>query len=89
MIMAGLLVLVVHLFLYLCPKWMALRSVGGQVIENPTSEVERWLLDTVRRQSEQVGIKMPQVAIYDAPDINAFATGARRDASLVAVVPDY
>ena len=54
-------------------------------MKNPTSEVERWLLDTVRRQSEQVGIKMPQVAIYDAPDINAFATGARRDASLVAV----
>lgn len=85
MIMAGLFGFGGAFISLLMSKWMALRSVGGQVIENPTSEVERWLLDTVRRQSEQVGIKMPQVAIYDAPDINAFATGARRDASLVAV----
>lgn len=69
----------------LLSKWMALRSVGGEVIEQPRNETERWLLDTVRRQSQQVGIAMPQVAIYQAPDINAFATGARRDASLVAV----
>ncbi|WP_159564264.1 protease HtpX [Budvicia diplopodorum] len=66
-------------------KWMALRAVGGQVIEQPSSEAERWLVDTVKRQSQQAGIAMPQVAIYQAPDINAFATGARRDASLVAV----
>ncbi len=85
MIMAGLFGFGGAFISLLMSKWMALRSVGGQVIENPTSEVERWLLDTVRRQSEQVGIKMPQVAIYDAHDINAFATGARRDASLVAV----
>ncbi|QHP76260.1 protease HtpX [Proteus vulgaris] len=85
MIMAGLFGFGGAFISLLMSKWMALRSVGGQVIENPTSEVERWLLDIVRRQSEQVGIKMPQVAIYDAPDINAFATGARRDASLVAV----
>ncbi|MBS3829742.1 protease HtpX [Proteus mirabilis] len=85
MIMAGLFGFGGAFVSLLMSKWMALRSVGGQVIENPTSEVEHWLLDTVRRQSEQVGIKMPQVAIYDAPDINAFATGARRDASLVAV----
>lgn len=85
MIMAGLFGFGGAFISLLMSKWMALRSVGGQVIENPTSDVERWLLDTVRRQSEQVGIKMPQVAIYDAPDINAFATGARRDASLVAV----
>lgn len=58
---------------------------GGEVIEQPRNETERWLLDTVRRQSQQAGIAMPQVAIYQAPDINAFATGARRDASLVAV----
>ncbi|WP_127959373.1 protease HtpX [Serratia microhaemolytica] len=69
----------------LLSKWMALRSVGGEVIENPRNETERWLLETVRRQSQQVGITMPQVAIYHAPDINAFATGARRNASLVAV----
>lgn len=69
----------------LMSKWMALRSVGGEVIEQPRDETERWLLDTVRMQSQQAGIAMPQVAIYHAPDINAFATGARRDSSLVAV----
>ncbi|MFP3029010.1 MAG: protease HtpX [Arsenophonus sp.] len=66
-------------------KWMALRSVGGQVIASPTTETEHWLLNTVNRQSHQAGIKMPEVAIYNAQDINAFATGARRDASLLAV----
>lgn len=66
-------------------KWMALRSVGGEVIEQPRNDTERWLMNVVNRQSQQAGIKMPQVAIYHAPDINAFATGARRDASLVAV----
>ena len=55
------------------------------MIEQPRNETENWLLETVRRQSQQAGIAMPQVAIYHAPDINAFATGARRDASLVAV----
>jgi heat shock protein HtpX len=69
----------------LMSKWMALRSVGGQVIEQPRNETERWLLETVRHQSAQAGIAMPQVAVYQAPDINAFATGARRNASLVAV----
>lgn len=69
----------------LMSKWMALRSVGGEVIEQPRNETERWLLNTVAQQARQVGIAVPQVAIYHAPDINAFATGARRDASLVAV----
>ncbi|ELY2735847.1 protease HtpX [Cronobacter dublinensis] len=69
----------------LMSKWMALKSVGGEVIEAPRNETERWLMDTVAQQSRQSGIAMPQVAIYHAPDINAFATGARRDASLVAV----
>lgn len=69
----------------LMSKWMALKSVGGEVIEQPRNESERWLLETVANQSRQVGIVTPQVAIYHAPDINAFATGARRDASLVAV----
>src|SRR5476649_2886657 len=66
-------------------KSMALRSVGGEVIERPRNETEHWLLTTVQRQAQQAGIAMPQVAVYPAPDINAFATGARRDASLVAV----
>jgi len=85
MIMAGLFGFGGAFVSLLMSKWMALRSVGGQVIEQPRNETERWLLETVRQQSAQAGIAMPQVAIYQAPDINAFATGARRDASLVAV----
>ncbi|SLM63365.1 Zinc metalloprotease HtpX, membrane-bound; cleaves SecY in vivo [Dickeya aquatica] len=84
-IMAGLFGFGGSIVSLLMSKWMALRSVGGEVIEQPRNETERWLLDTVRMQSQQVGIAMPQVAIYHAPDINAFATGARRDSSLVAV----
>ena len=85
MIMAGLFGFGGSFISLLMSKWMALRSVGGQVIQNPTTEMEHWLLNTVKRQADQVGIKMPEVAIYNAPDINAFATGARSDASLVAV----
>ncbi|PKM14583.1 MAG: protease HtpX [Gammaproteobacteria bacterium HGW-Gammaproteobacteria-2] len=66
-------------------KWMAKRATGAQVITQPRNELEMWLLGTVRRQAEAAGIGMPEVAIYDAPEINAFATGMRRDASLVAV----
>ncbi|MDN3682359.1 protease HtpX [Vibrio tapetis subsp. quintayensis] len=69
----------------LMSKGMALRSVGAQVIESPRNETEHWLMETVSRQAQQVGIGMPTVAIYDAPDINAFATGAKRNDSLVAV----
>ncbi|BCL69146.1 protease HtpX [Vibrio nigripulchritudo] len=69
----------------LMSKKMALRSVGGQVIESPRNETEHWLLETVQCQSQQAGIGVPQVAIYDSPDINAFATGAKRNDSLVAV----
>ncbi|WP_392566860.1 protease HtpX [Utexia brackfieldae] len=69
----------------LLSKTLALRSVGAKVIAQPSTEQERWLFDVVKRQSDRVGIKMPEVAIYQAPDMNAFATGARRDASLVAV----
>lgn len=85
MIMAGLFGFGGSFISLLMSKWMALRSVGGQVIESPATETEHWLLNTVKRQADQAGIKMPEVAIYQAPDINAFATGARRDASLVAV----
>ncbi|MBC8950148.1 MULTISPECIES: protease HtpX [Xenorhabdus] len=85
MIMAGLFGFGGAFISLLMSKWMALRSVGGQVIEKPSNETEAWLMETVRRQADQVGITMPQVAIYDALDINAFATGARRNASLVAV----
>lgn len=66
-------------------KWMAKRSTGAQVITDPRSEAEAWLLNTVRRQAEQAGIGMPEVAIYDAPEMNAFATGWNRNDALVAV----
>ena len=66
-------------------KWMAKRGTGAHVIEQPSNESEQWLVSTVRRQAEAAGIKMPEVAIYDAPEINAFATGPSRNNSLVAV----
>ncbi len=66
-------------------KWMAKRSTGARVIERPGSRTERWLLDTVARQAQQAGIGTPEVAIYDAPEINAFATGMNRNNALVAV----
>ncbi|WP_223620605.1 protease HtpX [Lysobacter sp. ESA13C] len=69
----------------LMSKWIAKRTTGAQVIEQPRTETEQWLLATVRRQAEAAGIGMPEVAVYDAPEINAFATGANRNAALVAV----
>ena len=66
-------------------KWSAKRMVGAQVIEQPRTEIERWLVDTVGRQARAAGIGMPEVAIYDAPDVNAFATGMNRNNALVAV----
>ena len=66
-------------------KWMAKRSTGAQVITQPRNEVEAWLVNVVERQARQAGIETPEVAIYPAPDMNAFATGARRNAALVAV----
>ncbi|MEM7677941.1 MAG: protease HtpX [Myxococcota bacterium] len=69
----------------LMSKQMALWSTGAQVIESPTDERQAWLLSTVQTQSHQAGIGMPAVAIYDSPEPNAFATGARRNSALVAV----
>ncbi|WP_455203533.1 protease HtpX [Kaarinaea lacus] len=66
-------------------KWTAKRFTGAQVIETPQNAVEHWLVDTVRRQAEKAGIGMPEVAIYNAPDVNAFATGMSRNNALVAV----
>ena len=68
-------------------KWVAKRATGAQVIDpqRPGNEVEAWLVQTVRRQAEQAGIGMPEVAIYNAPEMNAFATGASRNNALVAV----
>lgn len=69
----------------LLSKWIAKKTTGAHVIQEPRNEVERWLVQTVRRQAEAAGIGMPEVAIYDAPEINAFATGANRNNALVAV----
>ena len=66
-------------------KTMALRSVDGEAITQPRNQTERWLIDTVSRQAQKAGIPMPDVAIYHSPDVNAFATGATKSNSLVAV----
>ena len=66
-------------------KWSAKRMVGAQVLSNPTDPTERWLIETVSKQASAAGIGMPEVAVYDAPDVNAFATGWNRNAALVAV----
>ena len=66
-------------------KWIAKRMTGARVITGAETEVEAWLLQTVEHQARQAGIGMPEVALYDSDDPNAFATGMRRDAALVAV----
>ena len=66
-------------------KWMAKRAYNVQVITQPRNEMEHWLVTTVARQAQQAGIGMPEVGVYNSPDMNAFATGARRNDSLVAV----
>jgi heat shock protein HtpX len=66
-------------------KWSAKRMVDAQVITTPSDPTERWLVETVRRQAQAAGIGMPEVAIYDAPDVNAFATGWNKNDALVAV----
>jgi heat shock protein HtpX len=69
----------------LLSKPMAMRMVGAQVIEDPRGPAEQWLLETVRRQAQAAGIGMPDVAVYQDPTPNAFATGARKNSALVAV----
>jgi len=66
-------------------KWMAKRTMGLIMIENPTSREERWLVDTIQKQADAVGIGMPEVAIFESPEMNAFATGMKRNDALVAV----
>lgn len=66
-------------------KWMAKRSMGVRVIEQPANSTENWLVETVRRQARDAGIGNPEVGIFDSPDPNAFATGANRNNALVAV----
>ncbi|HET7812200.1 MAG TPA: protease HtpX [Steroidobacteraceae bacterium] len=69
----------------LMSKWMAKMAMGVQVIKQPSSEIEHWLVETVRQHAQQAGIGMPEVGVFQSPDPNAFATGASRNASLVAV----
>lgn len=66
-------------------KWTAKRFTGARVIEQPSSSHEQWLVSTVQRQAQAAGIGMPEVAIYDSADVNAFATGMSRNNALVAV----
>lgn len=66
-------------------KWIAKRSMGARVLDDPRGEAEVWLVSTVRRLAGQAGIGMPEVAVYPSDDMNAFATGARRRRALVAV----
>jgi len=66
-------------------KTLAKMSVGAQVIEKPRNADEQWLFNTVRHHAEAAGIGMPEIAVYDAPDMNAFATGMSKNHSLVAV----
>jgi heat shock protein HtpX len=69
----------------LISKWMAKRSMGVKVIEQPANETEQWLSSTVERFAREAGIGMPEVGIFDSPDPNAFATGANKNKALVAV----
>jgi heat shock protein HtpX len=66
-------------------KWIAIRSMNVQLVKQPRTPVEMWLVNTVKAHADRAGIRMPDVGIFEAPEVNAFATGARRDAALVAV----
>jgi len=85
LIMAGILGFGGSFISLAISKWMAKRSTGAQVIETPRNAMEQWLVETVRRQAQQAGIGMPEVAVYDSPDVNAFATGMNKNNALVAV----
>ena len=69
----------------LISKWMAKRMTGAGVITNPTTNIEKWLIETTEKQAKIVGIKMPEVAIFPDPSMNAFATGANKNNALMAV----
>src|SRR6187397_497215 len=66
-------------------KFIAKRAMGVRVIEQPRDAAETWLVETVRRQAQAAGVGMPEVGVFDSPDMNAFATGPRRNSALVAV----
>jgi heat shock protein HtpX len=85
LIMAGVIGFGGSFISLLISKWMAKHATGAHVIEVPSNNTERWLVETVQRHAQRAGIGMPEVAVYDAPEINAFATGWNKDAALVAV----
>ena len=85
LVMAGIMGFGGAFFSLAISKWSAKMMTGARVIDTPSDLTERWLVDTIHRQARQAGIGMPEVAIYDAPDVNAFATGMSRDNALVAV----
>lgn len=66
-------------------KWSAKKSMGVRVIDAPSNSTERWLVETIQKYSAQRGIKMPEVGIFDSPEVNAFATGMSKNRSLIAV----
>jgi len=66
-------------------KWSVKKSMGVHVIETPSNSTEFWLVETIRKYSAEAGIKMPEVGIFDSPEVNAFATGMTRNSSLIAV----
>lgn len=66
-------------------KWSAKMAMGVRVIDTPANSTEFWLVETIRKQAEAAGIGMPEVGIYDSPEVNAFATGMNRNHALVAV----
>jgi heat shock protein HtpX len=66
-------------------KTIAIKSTGAKIIKSPANPTEAWLVETVTRQAREAGIGMPDVAIYDSPDMNAFATGMKKNSALVAV----
>lgn len=66
-------------------KWMAKKSMGVRVIETPSNSTEFWLVETVKKYAADAGIKMPEVGIFDTPEVNAFATGMTKNSALVAV----
>jgi len=85
LIMAGVIGFGGSFVSLLMSKWMAKMATGAHVIEAPSTNTERWLIGTVQKHAQRAGISMPEVAVYDAPEINAFATGWNKDAALVAV----
>lgn len=80
--MYGMIGSMVSLFM---SKWMAKKSTGTQIIEQPSNQMEQWLVETVRRQAQMVNIDMPEVGIFNNPSPNAFATGWNKNSALVAV----